>query len=584
MTESFEPLLDLYLAHPTWGTDIELQGLMIEVIEQRHPRVLAKLDTLTDRRQVELVSFHYSDQLFLAYPSTDMEWSQELNHRAFDRAGLPISPVVFTQEGQFGEGMLAFMLPRGYRIALLPKNLLRHQHPSFDQRPEPYYETSGALVVVAGKGLSRPDLGLEIVWTFFNDGELLATNDLNPYAGTLFVHTPETVARHEQEIASLETQGFRIETISRCVEAIENAGIPPSPLPPILDGTWQPDDTGNLFRWMGGSGVFADDEADNTILTGNYRLRKKVLAADVLAGLLPATANEARKAEALAALDEAKRALLLAEVSDSTGWNPWAGEIRYSREWNAKGGESAERAIGILSDLLGQPVAVDTSARTAVNDFDESDLEAADPPVPVEIPAESRPGVVHAFSVDGRKNLWDIRVEFHAGSVPPIIYFPRSTDRLAYSPTLQEDIVRDVPLSAFGFGSTAIPLANGLIGLGDDLFLIQDAETIHVAAQIGTDLPWIRFEDRTAPHEPVTWVFRILKGTPEEALREADRLNVHPRVQLRPSPDDDGGLCTALPHPSGSTTQALLALLMVALSGMLKRWKRLRFVSERPET
>ncbi len=38
--ESFEPVLDLFLAHPSWGTDIELQGLFLEILEARHPDVL----------------------------------------------------------------------------------------------------------------------------------------------------------------------------------------------------------------------------------------------------------------------------------------------------------------------------------------------------------------------------------------------------------------------------------------------------------------------------------------------------------------------------------------------------------------
>ncbi|MCK7482832.1 MAG: hypothetical protein M0C28_41210 [Candidatus Moduliflexus flocculans] len=37
--------------------------------------------------------------------------------------GIQPAPVVFCQEGQFGEGMIAFGRPRGRTIFVLPKNL-----------------------------------------------------------------------------------------------------------------------------------------------------------------------------------------------------------------------------------------------------------------------------------------------------------------------------------------------------------------------------------------------------------------------------------------------------------------------------
>src|SRR5262245_11722034 len=52
--ESFEPVLDLFLAHPTWGVDIELQGYMLDVLAARHPKVLDKLRTLAVTGQIEV--------------------------------------------------------------------------------------------------------------------------------------------------------------------------------------------------------------------------------------------------------------------------------------------------------------------------------------------------------------------------------------------------------------------------------------------------------------------------------------------------------------------------------------------------
>ena len=79
--ESLEPILDLYGSHPDWGVDIELQGYFIEVLAERHPDVLEKLKALVLAGRVELVSFHYSDQLFIAYSREDLERSQVLNRK-----------------------------------------------------------------------------------------------------------------------------------------------------------------------------------------------------------------------------------------------------------------------------------------------------------------------------------------------------------------------------------------------------------------------------------------------------------------------------------------------------------------------
>ena len=39
--ESFHPILELYARHPQWGADLEMQGLMLEVIQERHPQTYA---------------------------------------------------------------------------------------------------------------------------------------------------------------------------------------------------------------------------------------------------------------------------------------------------------------------------------------------------------------------------------------------------------------------------------------------------------------------------------------------------------------------------------------------------------------
>src|SRR5688572_16215954 len=116
VTESLEPVLDLFLAHPTWGQDIEMQGYMLEVIAKRHPGVLDKLKKLVLSGQIDVDSFHYSDQLFIAYPPVDWERSQTLNDDVFARYGVKRGTSVFCQEGQAGLGLAAPMKAHGYSL------------------------------------------------------------------------------------------------------------------------------------------------------------------------------------------------------------------------------------------------------------------------------------------------------------------------------------------------------------------------------------------------------------------------------------------------------------------------------------
>ena len=215
ITESFEPILDLFLKHPSWGINLEMQGYMVEVLAQRFPVVLQKLRDLVNTGQCELQCFHYGDQLWIAYPRLDMERSVEKVQRIFAENNLVLSPTVFTQEGQFGEGMAPFMLQRGYRIGLLPKNLMRYFHPH--EEFYPWYDLRNLNVVVVGRGGSSTQGAdtITVDWNYFNDGELLATNDMAPYGGPLFKYDPAAVAVYEQELMRSEERRVGKECRSR---------------------------------------------------------------------------------------------------------------------------------------------------------------------------------------------------------------------------------------------------------------------------------------------------------------------------------------------------------------------------------
>lgn len=571
--ESFEPVMDLYLKHPEWKGDIELQGYFIEVLEKRHPDVLEKLRILAKAGQIELVSFHYADQLFLAYPRQDMEWSLKFNREVFERNELPLSGVVFTQEGQFGEGMAQFMEDNEFKIALMPKNLMRYLHPEIDSAPFPYCKLRNIDVLLAGKGIYRNDFIAE--WSFFGDGELLATGDASPYMGrSLFRYKPSAVQEYEDGLIVKESQGYKITTITEYINELASSGIMPHECPPVLDGTWQPDDTRNLFRWMGDDPALNTQNAwDNVVLTGNFKSRNKLVALEELIKY----ANNLKlidKDEWMAKLNDAWVYQLFAEVSDSTGWAPWEGEVRYSLD-NAKiAGDKADIIAEELANKLNfRFVAIDSKSGEPLRELPPAMRLKADRMLNVNIAAAGRE-VRENWNRISDKPIYELEVNFSptTGDRGVSVTFPRLTDKIIYSPALLEDEIVEYHLSEFGFEEITIPLSNGLIGLDDDLFLIKDNSTVHLAGIVPVNDKVVKFVDKTAPiDEPFTWRFYIEFGTKNEAVEFADRINVHPVVEFN-IPEEGGCGCSAGGRTSGGFLPVLLIIPFLFIKNFYRRY------------
>ena len=97
ITESFDPLLDIYVDHPAWKFDLEMQAYFLEVLEQRHSDVLEKLQGLAANGQASIMTSSYSGQLMIGYPRPAWEHSLQLSQTIFSDAGLPISKTVMSK-------------------------------------------------------------------------------------------------------------------------------------------------------------------------------------------------------------------------------------------------------------------------------------------------------------------------------------------------------------------------------------------------------------------------------------------------------------------------------------------------------
>lgn len=537
VVESFEPILDLFLEHPQWGTDLEMQAYFLEVLEERHPQVLEKLQTLSLSGQVDVVSFHYADQLFLAYPRTDLERSLQRTHEVFAAYGIPLSRSVFCQEGQASPAMPPVMEEWGYEYMVWPKNLYRYQHGKPDP-VMPFYEFGNLWMVLGPESVDYTfeEEEIQVQWTFLDDGELLATNDWDPYFPPFFRHDPAAVTEYEEKLIALENQGYKITTVGGYMDELLDMNIPASDPGPLLEGTWQPDSTNGIFRWMGGSGLFAHKERDNYVRTLCAVGHRELLAAETMA---LARKSKGRSEKAFSeAVREGWRLLSLAQVSDATGINPFRGEVDY-------GIAHASEALRIARDLieqgkkdLGYPwVVIDTLSKEVLPGKAPALQEnpVLEDPITVRIEAEGRETSKIWKQVGHDPTVYRLDLNFSPGlghtSRTLRATFPGDPDRIIYCPSLQEETPVERNRQDFVWEHFVLPLPNGLIYLEGNRALVKDTAMVHVGAFVYADRPDICFEDKTAPEKkPVTWTFYLLEAERDEAVSFANRLNIWPTL------------------------------------------------------
>ncbi len=559
ITRGFDPIVAIYEEHPQWHATFEMQGLMIDAIRERHSELHQRLRDLVEAGTIEIQSWHYSDQLFLAYPASNQEWSIRINDRAWQTACIPRGQGVFTQEGQFGEGMIPMMQRDDWALgaydyglyAINMFNTFCGEHlPSL-----PWYNWRDMTIFIAGRDVDDEASGISTRWTYFDDGELLATGYANPYLGDYFKVSESSIAKYVEEMEELEAEGYAHLTLREYKAHLEAINVDKPDIPAILDGSWQAHETGDFFRWMGDRGTTAAIEYDNGVLTKNYRTQNQINAAEL--ALVYYEEDKGQQQEMRDKLDFAKRELLLAQVSDSTGWNPWKGEIEYSLNHAEEALiESASVIDGIIEGLGWEHIRVELKSGEVSKDMIMAEApEPTDAPFELEIVAENRDVTTEWFKL-GEKSK-QVRITFgktsvaeESGMTPVSVAFPFESDVISYSPALSEEEVVSYPRSQFpqvveeGADKTTyardfmhLPLANGLLKVGEDKWLIKNMFQIHLAPRIpmntkaeGSDKV-VYMDNTMRDTDSVTWLFYCYEGSQEEALAFANGVNTFATYQ-----------------------------------------------------
>jgi hypothetical protein len=493
--ESLLPLLELYAAHPEWGADVEMQGLMADVIRERHPNVLALMQELDS--QLAWNSFHYSDELWTAQPAEVMRRSRAAAEAAFADAALTLSPTVFSQEGQFGMGMGEVLPENG--IAVLPRNLFGLHYP--EEAREPLFAGEGMDVIIGGHSWSAAVGGIhfDVRWTFLDDGELLATDEMNPYLYPNFVHDPGAVAAYEAELEALVAEGYEIVTVERLVAELRSAGYMPPDLPPLIDGSWQPGDTNNLGLWMGDGGAFVVDERDGDVRRRWHRAYRDVSLAQRLV--------DAGLAEDPGVLEEGWKALFLAGVSDATGWNPYRSEVAYSLYHSARAGELADEvfALGPVQDPSSPGWWLDSDGELLARTTELGSSPLEEPLLEVSSGMETAGGTswVDWIASSRAPGAMGLRVSFDGIPADALsarwLDIPWDRTELRFVPAGRDEGLVSVPLALFEEQEkpVGVPLANGILEVADDLFIVLDPITMLLCARVHPGQEFVRFVDET---------------------------------------------------------------------------------------
>jgi hypothetical protein len=428
--------------------------------------------------------------------------------------------------------MAAHMAALGYRTMVWPKNLWIEQHGPLNAHP---LYTFGALELVAGaQGASWTDGvdSVETTWTFFDDGELLATGDWNPYFPSMFVIDEAALAEYEAELAGLEADGWVISTVADYVEAVSGV-VPPMDPPPLFDGTWQPGSTRGVAKWLGDRSIWQFNgppaDRDNHVRTLGYVAHRELVAAETAAAVA-GTAEAAR-----AQLDAAWRLLAMGQVTDASGINPYRGEVEYGLAHLAEATRIARDVIEDAKAAAGEDgeVLIDPEAGTmaAGSDAPFPGREAA-PLFDLAVVADDPTREIAASWEMVAPGHHRVSIAIGAGDPSSLanavtVTFPgEATDALVTTLALADEVPAVFSRADFTFDSWQLPLPLGLVSLGPTTFLIQDTAHVHLAASVRRDVGDVEFRDETLwAGEGATWVFHVFEGSAEEAVALARRVN-----------------------------------------------------------
>ena len=212
-------------------------------MQKFYPEDLAIFQKLNKRDQLELVSVHYSDQIYLAYPERDLQESLNINNEIYQELGLTRSGIWFGQENLFGPGIAERMMERnGFHTALVNNHYVWHHkhYPKEETRP-PYWKfpnvDPGKVNFLTNWGQGYQDEKIRVTQSFSYWGDAELAFGATPYFD--FLAQPlQQYTKNLLKYTKLEKQGYRICKVSDYIQRVQELKLPPKQGPLLTDGTW----------------------------------------------------------------------------------------------------------------------------------------------------------------------------------------------------------------------------------------------------------------------------------------------------------------------------------------------------------
>lgn len=536
-TEAVAPFLELVERRKDWRMSFEMAGNGLEFLARNYPATLALLRKLTTEGRIELISTTYVPTIWPAFPARDLITSIELNRECLRSLDLPCSRIFFAHEAFFGLG--ACDLTDYFDVAVCKDDYLRYICPA--NAIQPAYRTGKTLVLVganhlvnelyrrrAGTVADRPLFAahqrrieeaahlvaasaspcgsygdIEWQWYHLGSGHNVATWR-RPEDGDEFFFDPDWAQLVEELLDSYPGEGYEFATVGELAQAIDPHVA--TPLPPIIEGSWDSRASEMVFAWMGRQHHVWEDDCG--VLRLAWEARNRLVALE--------RASSPERAHALGgSIKEIWKLQLLAESSDSLGWAPKPREVEFVKE-------AARKVLDAVAALT--QTAPDGPTAGTHGQFRAYCRAGAQQPPFVACDLFGAEGELSFFTVAPTLQVVEawmrpsgscFGVRFHA--FPP---------ELVYCPSGREEEPARISWHELDPSIVYLPLANGLIGLGDGLYLIRDNASAPIAA----------CADRTARHvsfmvrgpnrvKQYRWRFFLFRGALDEAVQRANRLN-----------------------------------------------------------
>lgn len=540
--ESLLPVLQFFDQHPEYRSDIEIQGYAIDVLAQEHPDVLALLKKLVKRRQIELVIAHYSDQLFIGYPALDLQKSIEISDQVLAENGLERSRVFFGQEIQWSPG-LAYALKGKYDVVVTSSD--PNSWYNGETLPLVNVRYGGDSIEALIGGGQKTLKGMDWDIAFLDDGEDFNTTDYN----SNFFPVPAQAKEHIDKFKRLLDEGYQFVTITELTKKIKaDPGYTLPEYPFVPEGTWHMNVCGP-FMWMGRqrSGV----ETDGITRALSYQARGELLMTEKLLDYAAGLGMDVSALRKL--LLEAWKDLLLSEVSDSSGWDPWLVEVQYTDNEVANMRMLLKKILEALAQLLNSAapgtapataqsptgaaapnassLLVNTLTGLVTPDTAVAAEDGAPSALPVNFSVRAAAYTVKTVRLSDSLYRMDIECARPAdGAVE--ISFSTNINGLEYSASCGERTKVIIPTTYKN--DPAFALTNGFIYLGNGYSLIKDCTVEHLAATWKTKARALVFrEELREGNRHMYMRFYVVKGTAEDGLAFGNNLNTWPSYYLR---------------------------------------------------